>query len=196
MKGHNLFRKNTKKVLSVMMSLCMVFSLMLGTNTMIASAAEGDAKININVQQASDNETGGTVYYKVGDAGEWTDASTINPDASGSHWVPGVNAANTKVSLKVVVAEGYEIDTASVGVRGSGVALIEDEQDALVSENGYSYTIPAAGDYEFEIRFRSQNNDPNPPAQNDNGQLKFTCQGNPITGGSIEYKLDSATEFI
>lgn len=188
-------RRCRKRILAVVMSFLMVFSMLIGTNTMTASADEGETGININVQKASDTETGGTVYYKVGDALEWTDADTIEPDGFGrKHWVP----ANTKVSLKVVVAEGYEIATASIGVRGSGVSLTADEQTALVSENGYTYTIPATGEYEFEIRFQSQNSgggdNPGQPGV-ENGFLKFTCHDHMIEGGSIYYKLDDADSF-
>ncbi|MGN0394865.1 MAG: hypothetical protein ACI4EF_05840, partial [Coprococcus sp.] len=191
-------RRRGKRILAFLLSFVMVFSMLIGTNTMTASADVGETRININVQKASDNETGGTVYYKVGDASEWTDSSTIVQDGGGSHWVPGANAADTKVSLKVVVKEDYEIDIASIGVRGKGTTLTADEQAALESENGYTYTIPATGEYEFEIRFRSQNsgggNNPEQPGV-ENGFLKFTCQDHMIEGGSIYYKLDDAETF-
>ena len=205
-------RRCKKRVLAVVMSFIMVFSILIGTNTVTAIAGEEETRININVQKASETVSGGSVYYKVGDTEAWTDASTITPDAGGSHWVPDVNAVNTKVSLKVVVAEGYEIDTASIGVRGNGETLTADEQTALVSESGYTYTIPATGEYEFEIRFRSQNSggndDPNQPGSGTSEDFTVKIgettvyQANPAEGEKITvpdsapYNVEETNEGI
>ena len=188
-------RVKLKRTVAAFLSVMVAFSMLVsGQAPMLVKAENEETRININVQNASEAETGGTVYYKVGEAGEWTNASTIEPDAGSCRWVPGAEAADTSVSLKVVVTDGYEIDTARIGARGNGTALTEEQQNELVGENGYTYTIPGTGEYEFEIRFRSQNGggDPGQPGPSNTGYLSFTCQNNAVIGGSIYYKLDGA----
>ena len=87
-------RRRKKRILAVVMSFIMVFSMLIGTNTMTASADDGETRININVSKASDAEAGGTVYYKVGDAAEWTDAS---PQLNSTEYIFCVQTNRIKV---------------------------------------------------------------------------------------------------
>ena len=104
--------------------------------------------------------------------------------------------SGTEITIKVEVEEGYQINRATIGARGSGAQLVTEDLALLTGETGYTYTIPSTGEYEFEIQFGVENSEGGgQPEQNSQGFLKFLCQSNKITGGSLYYKLGDADEF-
>lgn len=164
--GQNVWRQMLAYVLAVVM--------IVGMLPATAVRAE-ETRFNFLVHSASETQTGGEVYYKLGDAAEWNAFSEMEASQDGNHWIPDTISTGTVVNIKAVVSEGYELDNASVGIRGNGTGLSTDELTALKSEQGFSYKIPEAGEYEFEIRFCSQNSgggdNPQPPTVKD---LKVT----------------------
>ena len=167
--------KSVNRFLAFIMSLCMLLGQLPFANGITAYANVTETRFNFLVHSASETKTGGEVYYKLGDAEEWKNVNDIEKDAGGSRWIPDTISANTVVKIRAEVSEGYELERASVGIRGSGTGLSTDELTALKSEQGFSYTIPGIGDYEFEIHFRTENSgggdNPQPPAVKD---LKVT----------------------
>lgn len=172
-----------KKVLSYVLAVVMIVGMLPQT----AVRAEGETRFNFFMRPVSETETGGEVYYKLGDAAEWNAFGEMEASQDGNHWIPDTITSGTVVHIKAVASEGYELDNASVGIRGKGTGLNADELTALKSEQGFSYTIPEAGEYEFEIRFCSQNSgggdNPQPPAGKD---LKVTIGADVVYDASKE----------
>lgn len=111
-------RRCKKRILAVVMRLVMVFSMLIGTNTMTASADEGETRININVQKASDTEIGGTVYYKVGDDNPYQPGPGNSDDFTVTIGETTVYQANATEGNKITVPDNapYNVEETNEGI--------------------------------------------------------------------------------
>lgn len=170
-----------KKLLSLILALCMVMSLL----PTIAFANGSATPVQIEVKNAQNGKT----QYKIGD-GEWVDLNTSMV------WdIPGISDGDT-VTVHAIPNPGQELDGAEFWVNG-----YQENQDldtnALVTEAGWSFTYTEGNNYKVIISYRNpgQPIDPDNPPPATVGELCFTCQGGMITGGSIYYKLNNTDDF-
>ena len=169
-----------RKLLSLIMAICMVLSLV----PTVAFADGGASPVQIEVKNAQN----GITRYKVGD-GEWIDLNTSQV------WdIDGASNGDT-VTVCAIPNPGQELDGAEFRVNGMMEFI---DNTALQTESGWSFTYTESNTYQVYIEYRN-GGDPNPPVEPNPvnpGEFRFFCQSNTITGGSIYYKLNNSEEFV
>ncbi|MGN0343151.1 MAG: hypothetical protein ACI4DO_10205, partial [Roseburia sp.] len=184
--------RKTKSLLAVLMSVLMVCSLFL-TNDMSAWADTSPSfQIKLTPLDGIDS-----ISYQIGEnAAVEINKGSIQerePDPSNTVWYDwsydGSVDVDTEVTVTVKLAEGYEVDTAD------GDTGIQN-QDGTYS---FTKTIEEDSSNEFKIRLGLESANPpgpgDPPGNDNNGKVYFTCQSNAVDGGHIWYKLDDAAVF-
>ena len=169
-----------RRLLSLILAMCMVMSLV----PTIAFADGGASPVQIEVKNAQNGNT----QYKVGD-GEWTDLNTDQV------WNIGGVSNDDTVTVRAIPNSGQELNNAEFRVNG----MMEDiDRGALQTETGWSFTYTEENNYKVSIEYYdngSGNQDPDNPPPTSSGELRFTCQSQMITGGSIYYKLNYTDDF-
>lgn len=181
----NKRKRNRRKLLSVLLTICMMVYLM--PTVIFAEVIGGDGgELSADpVQIEVRNSQNGNTQYKIND-GSWIDLNE-----SGTWNVEGVSNGDT-VFLRATVNQGQELDTFGTRfyVDGSQENI---ECDALQTESGWNFTYTEGKNYLVCVEYRDGGNQGAPSAS---GELRFTCQSGAISGGSIYYKLNNADDFL
>lgn len=140
------FTKDSRKlhfagrVISLLLALCM-------TMTLWPMAAFADVPANVTFQVRYSNNASGTVSYRFGDTGGFTDITGTDTQSV------DVPTGATSITIKAAATEGYYIHQGNSGVYTGGQRTTEFDFTKLTGD-GFTYTLPTDNTVpQFQIEF-------------------------------------------